>query len=63
VRTLRSEVRAGSDLPAIAISGDLRAAESSDLMGAGFAAFFPKPLDLDRMVGTLTSLLPMTHSR
>lgn len=58
MQAIRSDVSPGTHMPAIAISGDLRAAGSSDLAGSGFSAFFPKPLDLDRMVGTLRELLP-----
>ena len=57
IRTLRSDAGAMASVPAIAISGDLRAGASPDVTGAGFSAFFPKPLDLERMLGVLSGLV------
>ncbi|MDQ3033836.1 MAG: response regulator [Myxococcota bacterium] len=57
IRALRSEAGVAASVPAIAISGDVRAGESPELAGAGFSAFFSKPLDLDRMLGVLSGLV------
>lgn len=55
LRALRDDASMAR-LPAIAVSGDVRAASSPSLTSAGFSSFFAKPLDLDAIVRALVAL-------
>lgn len=62
LRRVRTKAQKWSKIPAIAVTGFVTQTTEQDIQAAGYAGYFPKPVDLDELIAAIAALTQASNS-